>query len=235
MGIPRQDRIVGYWKGNLNPDGTLQDFNPNAGATLNHGALVSAPPQTETPYGSALDYDGSADTVTITDDSSLGITGAITLSCILQLQAAPGGQTGLLGKSDIGNNNRSYELNISSTSKLVIAVSSDGTADSAPFEGLTGNIAFGLGEWVHVVGTFDPSTSLILYVNGEIDATKFTNVPASLFSSNSNLQIASRNSSGSPSTFLNAIIGHCIIHNVALNPNEVKELYIEMERLTARR
>ena len=60
MGFPQQSNLSIYCRGNLNQSGTFQDFSGND----RHGTLVSAPPQIETPYGSALDFDGGADRVT---------------------------------------------------------------------------------------------------------------------------------------------------------------------------
>lgn len=57
---PQISNLILDAHGNRNQGGGLEDFSDNS----NDGTLVSAPPQIETPFGSAHDYDGSADSTT---------------------------------------------------------------------------------------------------------------------------------------------------------------------------
>ena len=63
MIIPKQNNIVGYWKGNLNQNGTLQDYSGYG----NHGTITGAD-QIDTPFGSTLDFiSGNSDKVELGD------------------------------------------------------------------------------------------------------------------------------------------------------------------------
>jgi hypothetical protein len=55
MRIPQPENIIALWRGNLNQNGTLQDFSGNA----NHATITGAT-QVETPYSSALSYSGTS-------------------------------------------------------------------------------------------------------------------------------------------------------------------------------
>tara|TARA_Y100000310_G_scaffold304750_1_gene344221 strand:- start:3805 stop:4446 length:642 start_codon:yes stop_codon:yes gene_type:complete len=213
MPIPKQNNIVGYWKGNLDEDGDLFDStNRINGGTANHGVLTSDPPQIETPYGSMLEFDGSADYVTVSDNSSIQVVASDhTFAFILRFTT-----TGNAVITEKGSNDELAFQTISGNIRWAGANSQDTNAI------INDNL------FHHFVGVAASTTSLY-YVDGNLDITggdKTQGTPNS-----TDLLIGSR-SGGIP---FPGPIGHIILYNTSLNSNEVKELYLAMEKLTALR
>ena len=224
MPIPKQSNIVGYWKGNLNQDGTLQDFNPNPDATLNHGTLVSAPPQVGTPFATdALDYDGSADFTRVTDNASLDITGDKTISALVKLDEAISAN-GIIVMKAIDADNY-YALGWHTTDGIFLQIQ-DTTTN---YVVKTNELSTGI--WFHIIGTYTQSdNSIVVYLNS-VDKS-ISSVGTMGDPSDTNLTIGARD--GQNDQFFEGIISHLITYNVVLNSNEVLQLYNEIIRLTAR-
>lgn len=229
MSIPRIGSVVGYWKGNLNQDGTLQDFNPNAGATLNHGTLVSAPPQVETPYGSALDYDGSADFVTIPRASVFDITTTDTKTFSFLFKMNDSGINTFISQSDGGIvNDTGYRIQITN-SQLRFVYNDGGAIVTTESSSAT----FQIGVWQLATVTVDYlNTRIVVYVNDEFDSVHTMATSTTLVKDIAQA-IGSATSNDASNPF-NGIIAHTIIWNVALNPNEVLAHYNAIQELTER-
>ena len=213
MPIPRQQNIVGYWKGNLDENGLLHDFSSGA----NHGTLVSAPPQIKTPYGSALDYDGSADYIELNDNHDF--TADYTISSVVKVNVGTGGTRGIFSKAVNLNTDGEYQLIITSGGVLSLEFNGGNLADPS---------SFSEGEWKVV--TITRGTVSVLYIDGKIVSTTSSSIPVANTTYKARIG-AARNTAG----LFPGIIAHTIIWNIALNPNEVLDNYNEMERLKARK
>ncbi len=135
--------------------------------------------------------------VTVPDslNNPLDITGALTLEAWIfrDPQAAGGNNEGIVGKywgSTFGNQ-RSYVLFYDPrTDNLGFTLSDTGlNVNAYALTNTTGNVP--LGQWTHVAATYEPSTRMALYINGEIVAERLggPGIPASIFNSEADLWI----------------------------------------------
>lgn len=217
--IPKQSNIVSYWKGNLDQNGDLFD---SVGS--NHGTLVSAPPQVETPYGSALDYDGSADTVSYADTGNLfnfSKTDDFTISSLVKFDTVSVTRSLVHRRNTTG-----YALQLA-TDKADFFT--DHTTDGN--KALNGTTTIATGVWYLFTAVMSGQVKHI-YTNdiheNSADISSFGDISESGLT----LFIGKDNNN---SSFLDGIIAHTIIYNTGLNPNEVKQLYLAIQRLTAKR
>lgn len=139
----------------------------------------------------ALSFDGIDDYVEIPDSPSLDITGALTLETWVQFNSAIDEEHPLITKwnPDAGPEQRAYLLQISNTSDVVFAVSTDGTtgAEGTNFSAVQSPYTFQTGRWYHIAATYEPSTFLRVYVNGELVGENTTNIMPSIFNSNASV------------------------------------------------
>ncbi|MAG45131.1 hypothetical protein CL633_04575 [bacterium] len=225
--IPKQQNIAGYWKGNLNQSGTLQDFSGNA----NHMTLVSAPPQVETPYGSALDYDGTNDYCKVADNTSLSITGDLTISTWLNTDNRAGDEK-ILTKWISGNTQNSYLFKFDA-GKVLFFTPDSLTDGGNNFERTDSAILFD-GIWHHITVVYDASVpKVIFYLDGRIQTSTTTGtIQGSLPNGTAETRIGSIDGSGGD---YEGRYTQTILWNTALNPNDARQLYLAMQRLTAKR
>src|SRR5690606_16257038 len=78
------------------------------------------------------------------------------------------------------------------------------------------DMALPLDEWLHVVGTFEPSQFMRLYVNGELAHQVTSDIPSHIFSNNSDLWIG-RQFSSSPDFHLPGLIDEAAVYDGALS------------------
>lgn len=76
-----------------------------------------------------------------------------------------------------GNNRQFYVVNSDSDPYIRANFSGDG----ATFVGTTGTIAINTATWTHVAVTFEGSTAVKIYINGTLDITNTTSIPATLY------------------------------------------------------
>ncbi|MEO9482732.1 MAG: LamG-like jellyroll fold domain-containing protein [Ekhidna sp.] len=138
-----------------------------------------------------LSFDGVDDYVEAPDAASIDITGALTLETWVFLNTAIDEEHPLITKwnPDAAPEQRSYLLQFSNTSDVVFAVSTDGTtaAEGTNFSAVQSPYTFQTGRWYHIAATYEPSTFIRIYVNGELIGENTTNVMPSIFNSNASL------------------------------------------------
>jgi hypothetical protein len=156
-------------------------LNYNGNPTYNHHSLA--------PY---IDMDGAGDYLNRLDEAGLDILGTETIYAANTRGLTLGGwcwfdapsigaATGLIGKYGAAGN-RSYLLHKSATNFPTFTVSVDGTA----IVSVVASAAVVAAGWYHIVGRFDPSTELAIFVNG-VKTTNVVAVPASIFNGNTAL------------------------------------------------
>ena len=112
----------------------------------------------------------------ITDGAQSGLDhlGSHTFSGLFFLDAVVNNTIG--GKWDGASSDKSYFFFVTNVGKPIIAVSSDGSAQT----NLTADTALSTGSFVHLTFVYDAGTRMEIYVNGVSDGTNTTSSPASL-------------------------------------------------------
>ena len=199
--------LVGAWAFTEGGGSTLRDVS---GHGLD-GALAGTPEWVRTRDGGGMDFDGTgSDVVTIPDNSLLDITDAITLECWLKPET-------LANTGGFAHKELAYMLYIATGSNLpqfyVYTPSvATATAPSIP----------PVGEWGHMVGTYD-GTTISLYINGVlVDTTANT---GSIATNSNDLVIG--HYYYLPSTYnYNGVIGSLRVWDRSLKATEILDLYV---------
>jgi len=130
----------------------------------------------------------------------------------------------IASKWDSAGNQRAYVLWTVGT-KLRLTISSALTAGVAVNVDSTNNIV--ADTWTHCAGVFIPSTSQKVYLNGVLDNTNTTTIPASIANSSRNLASGAdySNSATPNANWLAGTVGEVLIYNRALSALEVMSNY----------
>jgi len=165
------------------------------------------------PY--ALDFDGSNDVLNCGNDSSLQITGAMTVSYWFKGQggSASIGGVGKLG----GGGNRGFCLGMNSNGTIIFYIAP--TANSLTSTSYSSHTPDT--NWHHVVGVFTPSTSLEIYFDGDRVKNPSTST-SSQYNASNNLQIGAR---GDSAGFFDGEMSNAAIWNTNLSTTEITEIY----------
>ena len=167
-------------------------------------------------YQSSLDFNGSS-LIDCSNDSSLQITGAMTVSYWFQGQSADTSATGV-GK--LGNNgSRGFALGRTNGNDIYFFIAP--TATSLIYA--RASIALSNTQWYHLAAVYTPSTSLVIYLDGEpLTSTLTGSVPASQYNGSNSFEIGNRGDSGK--SFIGEI-SNVSIFNTALSTPNVQTLY----------
>ena len=131
----------------------------------------------------SLDFDGVDDFIDCGNGTDLQITGALTLSVWTKLSSSVGSQSCIISK-DNGSSQRAFSLWGIITNKPVFYIWNGGANYNV---GGTTNIADD--TWHHVAVVYVPSTSLRIYVDGILEGTNTTSIPASINNASQNLYL----------------------------------------------
>ena len=165
------------------------------------------------PY--ALDFDGVDDVIDCGNDSSLQITGAMTVSYWFKGQ---GGSAGVGGVGKIANSpNRGFMLSMNNAGLTRFYIAPDATSIQYASTTITPD-----GKWHHLVGVYNPSTSIALYLDNAKIAEVTAGVAASQYNGANNLQIGAR---GDSTGFFDGGISNVAIWNTNLSTAELTEIY----------
>ncbi|HEY7118820.1 MAG TPA: LamG-like jellyroll fold domain-containing protein, partial [Tepidisphaeraceae bacterium] len=165
---------VGFWRFDPSDDQTVADVTGNG----NTGSVVGAPVFAlgrDAASGSALDFDGVDDHVRVSRNPSLE-SSAISVAAWVRLAVgADQAQWATIVKKTFANDVPpifdSYSLSISPPGKLNVLSFFTGHAGGDDSQ-LDSPSPLPTGQWVHVAGTYDPSTGQKrLYVNGQMVAS----------------------------------------------------------------
>jgi PKD repeat protein len=181
----------------------------------NDGTLVNNPAWVKGKIGKALLFDGTNDYVHCGQGSSLKITGAITVEAWVNWTGA--GNPYFVTKSG-GPGQRSYDLSGNEDGTVEFRV---GGADCNTMKS-SGTIAIPAGEWVHLAGTYEPSSYVRLFVDGALAKENIVSIPASQGDNGLSWYIGARE--GNQGWF-NGTIDKVKIYNRALSAEEVRAEY----------
>jgi hypothetical protein len=212
-----QTGLAGWWKFDEGSGSSAADASGNG----NTGTLVNGPTWTTGKIGQALNFDGVNDYVTLGNPASLQLTGAITVSAWVYHDAFVHAANTIASKQG-GSTNRGWKLganngagsaycfDIAPTNSTLLGACGPGNSNTT-------------GEWVHVVGVYDPSNAIIVYKNGAQIGIQTSGVPASQFSSSRPVEIGTR--SDVTDHWFDGKIDDVRIYNLALSASEIQALY----------
>lgn len=187
--------LRGLWiMSNPDENGDLYDLT-GQGRTLTYAGNPTYNFDSLAPY---LDFDGTGDYLTRTDEAGLDILGTettiasairgLTLGGWFWLDVLPSAFTGLAGKSVFAGNQRAYALILNAANVFRFFISQDGITAEA-----TGITTAQTGQWYNIVGRFTPSSEIAIFVNG-VKETGATAI-ASLFNSTAAFEVFRINAS----------------------------------------
>jgi parallel beta-helix repeat protein len=181
----------------------------------NDGTLVNNPAWVDGKIGKALRFDGTNDYVHCGQDSSLKITDAITVEAWVNWTGA--GNPYFVTKSG-GPGQRSYDLSGNEDGTVEFRV---GGADCNTMKS-SGTITIPAGEWVHLAGTYEPSSYVRLFVDGALAKENIVSIPASQGDNGLPWYIGAREGNQG---WLKGTIDEVKIYNRALSADEIRADY----------
>lgn len=203
-------------------DWTINDYGSggNDGTSFNMTSanlVVSDLQQTSgySPY--ALDFDGIDDRLNCGNDSSLQITGAMTISYWIK-GACTNGASGVSTFDSV--NSPGYIFGPHSNGLVTFIIADAGSSGSTKKVDSTQQIT--TTEWHHIVGVYTPSVSMKIYIDGQLSKNETSNIPSSQYTNGNDFIIGYR-----PCCKIDGQISNVAIWNTDLSFTEVTEIYNE--------
>lgn len=151
----------------------------------------------------------------------------LTMGMWIQYATLPGAATKAFSKGTTTGNARAYFIGSTASNQFIFAVSDNGTnAFSA-----SDSAAFVVNQWYFVVGRFDPSTEVKLWVGSSAGLATFTNttsIPATLNNSATGLAIGAQ---ADGTQFANIRASMCFVCCQMLDDYHVKALFEQGRKL----
>jgi hypothetical protein len=201
---------------------TINDYGSggNDGTSFNMTSanlVVSDLQQTSgySPY--ALDFDGIDDRLNCGNDSSLQITGAMTISYWIK-GACTNGASGVSTFDSV--NSPGYIFGPHSNGLVTFIIADAGSSGSTKKVDSTQQIT--TTEWHHIVGVYTPSVSMKIYIDGQLSKNETSNIPSSQYTNGNDFIIGYR-----PCCKIDGQISNVAIWNTDLSFTEVTEIYNE--------
>ena len=173
--------------------------------------------------GTCLDFDGTDDFVSIADDSTLDITGDMTVSCWVALDSAMNNNLGILvNKRDNSDSTNPFLLYFEDRGGEDSFRFSMGEGSSSEQIGSDDNFDGAYDKWDHVVATIS-GTTMSLYVNGVLDATG--TFSGSRQTNNIPIRLGASYTNGSYDYPMEGQMADVRVYSAALSAANVKEIY----------
>ena len=179
----------------------------------NDGTLTNNPTYSSANGGSIV-LDGVNDYVNCGNDTSVQITGELTQEAWFKSSVV--GQQAIIYKDN--QTNRCYKMQIHPSGSVWPIYFTNNSA----FNSFYGAINVCDGSWHHIVTTYTPSTLVAIYVDGSLDVSTASSVPAFLDNDSVDLELGRK---GNGSLYLNGSISQAKIYNRALSASEVLQNY----------
>lgn len=214
MSYSLSNNLVGYWKFEQTT-GNATDSSGNAFTLTTN--IVSYP---AAKYGYGADFEsGLSNSMYITDNDPLSITGDLTLSAWIKPESNTAAtQYDIVGKFD--GVNESYQLaQYGDEIRLYIGSASNYIETTAS------NLA--TATFYHVIATYSAKDqAATIYINGVKQATSTTGtIPSSIGNNGSRFHIGAEDSTGGVTNGYDGIIDEVRVYSRLLNPSEVTTLY----------
>lgn len=212
------DGLVSYWSFNDHSDPVVDNFNGNDGTNSGASWISNG------ANGGAMSFDGVNNYIDIGNNSSVNISGDLTLSAWVNLDYLPSSSVALIGK--MGPNSGlpkddQYLLHINDTGFGFLAYNTElGGGINAPYENFEAN------QWIHIAGTYEASTyTYRLYANGELLMEDVQDIsPYAPYTTSINLSLGATPDDQNP-RYLPGGLDEVFIYNRALSAPEIEQLY----------
>lgn len=217
--IISNDELVGYWRMDDNAKNkTVKDssLESNTGTSIRDTSTVHA-----TGYiGGALTFDdGSTDYIDCGDDSSIDLTGPMTISAWIY-KTSYGTNDCIISKGETGSDD-GYVVYFNGASNIAFGTINGGVA-------VTSNNPISANTWHHVVFTYDGTPTwfhLHIWVDGTEEITYHGNTFAGFDSTSESLKIGAYSDDGVVSKYFNGLIDDLRIYSRKLSDTEISDLY----------
>ncbi|MDD5518917.1 MAG: LamG domain-containing protein [Candidatus Omnitrophica bacterium] len=212
---------VGWWKMDEGEGRTVYDStnNNNDGILILAGSATSSA-WVEGKYDSALSFDGVDDYVSIPDNSSLDITGNLTMEGWVYFDKLLAWQ-GIISKANYsgGYTDSAYILKLDDQNRLTFGITSDGGEAGLHWTYQTGTVQSG--RWYHIAVVFAPSTNMKIYIDGGLNTNDTTSIPALIYNSGQSFKIGK----DVVSNYHPGKIDDVRIYNYARTPEQIRQDY----------
>ena len=165
-------------------------------------------------YSLGFDDGFGGEYITFNSPSSLWTAGGLSVSFWLKTTTTE--NDSIITMDDYGAGNRNWQIEHRSSGNVVrfyVFGSSNVFVNTS--------VSISDGNWHHLVFTYEPSTALKVYIDGSLDNSNTTSIPASRNTDSANLRIAT-NDFGSKYT---GNLSHVSIFDYALSQSQVDYLY----------
>ncbi|SFU79375.1 Por secretion system C-terminal sorting domain-containing protein [Pontibacter akesuensis] len=204
--------LAGHWKIDEGSGSSLAD----ASGRGNNATLQSSPTWIAGVSGAAIRLNGSSQYATVSDHSSLDITGSVTLAAWIRPEKIG---TMYVIRKGINNVTDGYELSLSGNGQVFFRFN-QASADDAYRLNSTATYPTDGATWMHIAATYNGSVMKI-YINGVENSSKTFNSPPPINTNNLILAIGAQ-SDGYRS--LKGGIDDVRLYTTALSAAEISEL-----------
>jgi len=163
--------------------------------------------------GYAFNFDGIDDRLNCGNDSSLQITGAMTISCWVK-GASTQGASGVSTFDSINSPGYIFGPNSSGLVSFILADTGSSYISVDSTQQITTT------EWHHIVGVYTPSVSMKIYIDGQLSKNETSNIPSSQYAGGNDFVIGYR-----PCCKIDGQISNVAIWNTDLTGTQVSTLY----------
>lgn len=210
---------VGYWALDGNYTDSKFGNDGNASQAKNASSISSK----------GIKLSGYNDFIEIADTPQIAPTNEMTMSIWFYMDASVGTNNwGLISKywSYSGHtNNRAYTIGVWGLScnpdSVGFGISSDGSSAKT----ICGNATITPGEWHHAAATFEGSTKMVVYIDGQPSNSVDVAIPAVVYDSAEPMRFGTDFNVGDPNRYFSGIIDEAIIFNETLTAGEINQLY----------
>lgn len=214
--LPQHASIVSRWLLDESSGNRADSVGSN---TLTDVNTVAAGSGYDGNWANSADFErGNSEKLEIADNASLSITGALTISFLMRSESIAGTQD-MVNKFD-NDTQKSYRVGLGSDSKILFAVSSNGTSETGVIQSDT----ISTGTWYLVTAVYRPSTEIELYVNAVSKGSNTSSIPASIFNGTAKFILGNVDNVGY-SNYYDGLLQDVIIWGAALSDSEVSDLY----------
>ena len=172
----------------------------------------------------SFSFDGINDYIDVGNPTELQLTGAFSVSLWMKTNIT--GSRVFVSKDNNASNPRGFNVGMEDTYPGGYFNLSDGTTVYGAYitTSTPNYVNIRNNNWHHIVGVYTPSTSVALFIDGNLIESNTTNIPASVNFVNDNLNIGRKPQSGGIK-YYQGELDEVAIWNTALTSTQVAEIY----------